>query len=118
MSIHESEWAADNRRARQRAWRLANREKVRSDNALHLSTQRGITHGVAVNDLSLFDWEELLNQWDRMCAYCGERGDLELEHKTPFTRGGDNTKSNVVPACRSCNRHKYNKTAAEFVAAR
>ena len=37
-----------------------------------------------------------------------------IEHKTPFCRGGDNSKSNIGIAHRTCNRKKYKKTEKEY----
>lgn len=50
------------------------------------------------------------------CAYCGMQGlphELNREHIQPVSRGGGNTWTNVVTACRSCNGHKGNKTLEE-----
>jgi 5-methylcytosine-specific restriction endonuclease McrA len=123
----ESKWAAERRRVRQRAWRLANREKVVADAKLYAaehaderrvysSVLRAVQLGVLVNDFDIFDWQELLVQWDNTCAYCCSRERIELEHKTPFARGGANTKSNIVPACRTCNQRKHTRTVSEFLA--
>ena len=34
--------------------------------------------------------------------------DTELEHVIPRSKGGSHCLANIVPACRSCNRSKYN----------
>lgn len=39
---------------------------------------------------------------------------LELDHKVPVARGGNNDIENMVLSCRSCNRRKGKKTAEEF----
>ena len=31
------------------------------------------------------------------------------DHVIPISKGGHNTKENIVPACQSCNNKKYNK---------
>lgn len=73
-------------------------------------------------DLTTDEWEEVL-QFYRVergeglrarffCAYCQRqflRSDLSIDHVTPLSRGGRNTKSNVVPACISCNSSKCNR---------
>ena len=50
------------------------------------------------------------------CAYCGNplNGAGEIDHKTPISRGGDNSPGNLTLACRPCNRDKHGKTVAEF----
>lgn len=59
--------------------------------------------------------EYLLEKYKRKCCYC-EKTDipLEIEHITPKSRGGSNRVSNLCLACRPCNQHKGNQTAAEF----
>ena len=52
-----------------------------------------------------------------MCAYCGDvshtdRG-LTIDHVQPKSRGGKNTWTNCVTACRPCNHHKGNRTPEE-----
>ena len=51
------------------------------------------------------------------CYYCGValNGGGEVDHKTPVSKNGNNLRSNLTLACRTCNRDKHNKTAAEFV---
>lgn len=55
---------------------------------------------------------------DFTCAYCAKRGvRLECDHVIPVSRGGSNELSNLVAACRPCNRRKRAKTPAEWLAA-
>ena len=55
------------------------------------------------------------------CHYCEKKlnendtSGVEIEHKTPVSRGGTNKRSNVVLACCDCNREKGRKTEKEFV---
>lgn len=59
--------------------------------------------------------EYLLHRYAHKCVYCKKDGRvLEIEHIIPKSRGGSNRVSNLVIACRQCNRRKGNKTAAEF----
>lgn len=57
---------------------------------------------------------EMLFARDRqICAYCGMRGrigDLTAEHVMPQSRGGRNTWTNLVTACKPCNMRKGNRT--------
>jgi 5-methylcytosine-specific restriction endonuclease McrA len=44
-----------------------------------------------------------------LCLYCGERfmsRDLTRDHVTPLSKGGADSWTNVVTACRRCNNHK------------
>jgi HNH endonuclease len=48
-----------------------------------------------------------------LCLYCGARFSYSLlsrDHVTPFSRGGHDTWSNVVSACRRCNNAKASRT--------
>lgn len=50
------------------------------------------------------------------CQYCGKkvaRGEFELEHVVPSTRGGQTSWENIVASCKSCNRRKANRTPEE-----
>jgi len=57
---------------------------------------------------------EMLFARDRqVCAYCGGRfraGELTAEHVRPQSRGGANSWTNLVSACKACNLRKGNRT--------
>ena len=62
----------------------------------------------ADNDLSVQEWQALLEAWGA-CAYCGTAvGPFQKDCVLPISRGGRYTFENVVPACRSCNASKCN----------
>ena len=44
------------------------------------------------------------------CAYCGsyEGLDIQLEHVIPKSKGGAHCLANIIPACATCNRSKFN----------
>jgi len=47
------------------------------------------------------------------CVYCGKSGqnsNLEIDHRIPHTKGGDNHISNLYTACVECNRKKGTET--------
>jgi 5-methylcytosine-specific restriction endonuclease McrA len=50
------------------------------------------------------------------CWYCQceLNGKYEVEHRVPIDRGGHNNPSNLVLACRDCNRSKGNKLPSEW----
>jgi len=48
------------------------------------------------------------------CANCGSSERIEADHRIPLYRGGSNEISNILPACRPCNRRKHRKTEEEF----
>lgn len=47
------------------------------------------------------------------CQYCGvtvaDGATLEVDHKVPLSRGGSDRVSNLITACRDCNRSKRDK---------
>jgi 5-methylcytosine-specific restriction endonuclease McrA len=51
-----------------------------------------------------------------LCLYCGQHflvAELSRDHVTPLSRGGRDTWTNVVTACRRCNHHKAGRTPEE-----
>lgn len=51
-----------------------------------------------------------------ICVYCDDvEGPFELDHRIPWSRGGDHSLENLCVACRDCNRAKYNMTEGEFI---
>jgi len=62
----------------------------------------------------------VFDEQEGCCAYCGEllysRFDIEIniDHKTPLSRGGSGDIENIALACRRCNYRKGTKTAEEF----
>lgn len=98
--------------ARVADWRRRNRDVVSSQNSIFRARRTGVDA-----NLTHQEWLDLLEEFDHTCAYCQARGvKLTQEHMTPISRGGRHTKSNVVPACVSCNSQKGTKTALEFLA--
>ena len=68
----------------------------------------------AEGSYTTIEWVELLQRWNWTCAYCGEHGALEPEHRIPLARGGSNSIENILPACRRCNQRKALLTEEEF----
>lgn len=97
--------------ARHAAWTLENRDRIR-EGAWRRRAQK---HGATAVDFTHADWLDLLREHDGRCVYC-QRSDVELtvDHDIPLRRNGQHTKSNIVPACRSCNVKKKNLTGQEF----
>ena len=48
--------------------------------------------------------------WGGLCCYCRSEKATSLDHVRPRSRGGSDLKSNLVPACRSCQESKGNRT--------
>jgi 5-methylcytosine-specific restriction endonuclease McrA len=59
-----------------------------------------------VSDLTEAQWQLIKKAYKFRCAYCGKKKPLTQDHIIPVSRGGQDTASNIVPACRSCNSKK------------
>jgi 5-methylcytosine-specific restriction endonuclease McrA len=136
-------WRAENPdkvRDQQRRWRKANVEKAREKGrrwyAAHpdyyanrrpayaaanraLLTEiegrrraRKYANGVFV--ISPRDWRRMLARYRDVCAYCGMRAKLDMDHVIPLARGGRHSIGNVLPACDACNGGKGTKFLAEW----
>lgn len=61
------------------------------------------------------DINEIYERDGRVCLYCGDTsGPFHIDHKTPLSRGGKNTKDNLTVACADCNLKKHTMTVEEF----
>jgi len=69
---------------------------------------------LAQGSYTTLEWIELLQKWNWTCAYCGDSGALQPEHRIPLARGGSNLIDNILPACGRCNQRKHLLTEAEF----
>lgn len=51
----------------------------------------------------------VFNRDNHTCQYCGKKAPgvaLEIDHKVPVSRGGDNSMDNLITSCFDCNRGK------------
>lgn len=114
-------WAKANAEAvneRNRAWRAANPDRAAAftkawrdahpDESLAQRHRRIARLAAApVNDFTAAEWREVLTDFNNACAYCLTTGvPLQQEHMQPISKGGDHTRSNIVPACGPCNMRK------------
>lgn len=56
----------------------------------------------------------IFEKFNHTCAYCANPA-TDLDHVIPISRGGPDTESNLVAACKSCNCSKGNKTIEEWI---
>ena len=54
------------------------------------------------------------NEFGNCCAYCGEGGDMQIEHIEPISKGGAHDIGNIVPACSECNSNKRDREMEEW----
>lgn len=86
-----------------RRWSQNNPEKVIAKR----TRRRAMLSGAEINDFTGNEWKELLKEFNYTCAYCGcNDKKLTQDHIIPLKLGGNHTKSNIVPACQSCNSRK------------
>lgn len=86
----------------------------RNRHRFYSAKRRSLQVGAPINDFTKQDWKESLKHFNYRCAYCDSTEHLEQEHIRPLTRGGSHTKSNIIPACRSCNSSKRQSTLEEW----
>lgn len=92
------------RRVYQRAYHKAHPEVVRASYHRRRAQQAGATR----NDLTTAQWKAIKRHYGYRCVYCGRKMQrLTIDHIIPISKGGENTFTNVVPACRTCNNRKY-----------
>lgn len=99
---HPEEFAAAKKR-----WNQEHPEKVK----MHIATRRARQKGAAINDFTDAHWEFLERLYEGRCAYCNiaPATPLHRDHIVALLQHGDNTLSNVLPSCQSCNSKKGTK---------
>jgi len=92
-------------------------QRGREVRRLSVSARRTRLRGL-LHDLTIKQWEACLKHFGFSCAYCGIPEDehlqafnelLHQEHFIPVSKGGEFTRGNIIPACRSCNGGKMDK---------
>jgi len=63
------------------------------------------------------DWKATKEYFVNSCAYCGETGELQIDHAVPINRKsiGEHRLGNLVPSCKKCNASKADKDFREFL---
>lgn len=60
------------------------------------------------------EWLKVLVVFGGVCAYCGTKNDISIEHFIPISRGGGTAMGNVIPACLTCNKKKAGRLPEEW----
>lgn len=79
-----------------------------------MATRQRRLHLKVTGHVRARDWRKLVARHDGRCAYCSKRAPLTKDHVVPISRGGRHTIGNLLPACRSCNSRKHNRTLTEW----
>ena len=104
-------WEKVKREARKHRWKL----RYLTDERLRLYTRaksrerKARLRGGLSEHLKPSDISSHFDAFGHSCAYCGDtEADLQIEHFYPVSKGGPHCKSNIIPACSSCNYSKFN----------
>jgi 5-methylcytosine-specific restriction endonuclease McrA len=104
----------DKANARWERWHAANPDKRTAGHLLR--EQRLRAQG---NPITGEQWLAIKRAYDFRCAYCGKKPQtLTQDHVDAVSRGGLDTPSNIVPACKSCNGAKGNRPPPTLPATR
>ena len=106
-------WCKNNPERRKEHKRRYNQTETGKATAQRANTRRRANLQKITNTLTAHEWENILEKYNYICAYCGVEFDCEnlptRDHIIPISKGGNNTKENIIPACRSCNSKKFNR---------
>lgn len=98
----------EKKRARIRLYHQEHPERVRMGKIAAKNRRRARQANALRNDLTVAQWQEVLEAFGFRCAYCHRKmARLSQDHITPFALQGSHTLHNVVPACHSCNSKKH-----------
>jgi 5-methylcytosine-specific restriction endonuclease McrA len=86
--------------------RLCHREKSRR--------RKAQDRGQTPVQISVSALRQRFNEFGNCCAYCGEDGNMQIEHVEPISKGGAHDIGNIVPACFRCNASKRNHKMVEW----
>lgn len=105
---------SDYNRDRKLAWIEANPDA----HSAQINRRRARLMAAEGEGVSPQQWKAIMADYGRCCAYCARPGRLTMDHVIPLSNGGTHDIHNVVPACRSCNSSKNNKTLIVWLALR
>jgi len=77
---------------------------------------KGVDKNFRVRTVPPLSNSELFRRDQHICLYCGREfpvSELTRDHVVPRSRGGKNTWTNVVTACRRCNHYKGDRLLSE-----
>lgn len=107
-------------RQQMKRWRKANPVRFRALQMNNRAKQYGATDKVTAEDL-----EGIYKDQEGCCFYCHRevaykltpsvRRKITFDHRVSLSKGGSNTRSNIVVACARCNSAKRHKQEAAFV---
>lgn len=113
-----------------RLWRINNRDRSNANHRKYSHTEKGrigskkraAVRRSLMKDLDIkvvqMVYEDNIKHYGTLSCYICQKPIIfkndHLEHKTPLSRGGDNSYSNLAVACSFCNLSKHNMTEQEY----
>jgi 5-methylcytosine-specific restriction endonuclease McrA len=78
---------------------------------------RNILSSIGQEQFTKEEWLETVSFFDNKCAYCGQHGEMEMDHIIPMNKSslGEHKLGNLVPSCKPCNRKKHDKSYLDFL---
>lgn len=91
----------------------------RCRNRVDRARRKALEHGAP----GTYTWTEVIGlflAFGRCCAYCRQpiEGQPDPDHVVPLSRGGSNSITNILPACRACNCDKRDLSLDDWSADR
>jgi len=79
---------------------------------------RNILSRLGDEQFSAVHWQQIIEEFGRVCAYCGAEGELVMDHVVPINKQalGEHRLGNLVPSCRACNARKSEQDFRDFLA--
>lgn len=87
--------------------------KTPKGRAIYYSAQNLRRRGVPYTEEAIA-WIASIDWSTELCTYCPSLA-TEIDHILPITKGGDGSRENLTPCCRSCNASKGNRYLADFL---
>lgn len=109
---------SEKHRQETKQWRIDNPEKAKRNRIKYNAARRARKIGAA-GEFDYEGWMQRCEFYGWRCRYCGTELNEEtvtMDHRIPLAKGGTNWISNLVPACKSCNCSKRDKTEQEYMA--
>lgn len=126
----------DKRLAENKTWQQNNRERYRErmaaaqrrayarnpekfKNKQHMRRLAKLEGFRYSNGVESDEWDYRIEEFNFACAYCLKPifgSHIEQDHMQPLSLGGEHAIENLVPACRSCNAAKSNRSLLSFLA--
>jgi len=100
---HEEPAYRERTRAAAKAWAKEHPEYYRAAAKLRRARLRGVEC-----TLTQVEAKELFEEYAGLCAYCLTRA-TTLDHVVALASGGAHSKTNLVPACKTCNSSKNDR---------